>query len=315
MLIRFRNWIEGAELFMRSTYSSDKLRLIAAATATLAFAAVLTPTQSAWAQAAGGEDATKACVTAYESAQEHRKAEQLLKARQELRLCAAPSCPAMIQTDCMNWLGQVVDTLPSVVFSAKRGDENVFDVSVSVDGQPGVTQLDGKPVEIDPGLHTFVFERPGAPAIEKKLIVAAREKAQVVAVGWEAPAAAAPPPPTAPEASVEKERPVPPLFWVFGATTVIGFGGFAGFGLAAQSTRHNLETSCSPRCSDSQVAPLKTQALLADVGVGVGAASAVGALIVFLARPERDKPRSVGISSFGVAPAAAGLTLQCAGSF
>ena len=270
---------------------------------------------------AGGEapkasdDATKACVQAYESAQEDSKAELLLKARDELRACSAPSCPAILQSDCTNWLGQVVDSVPSVVFAAREGGENVFDVSVSMDGKPLAKELDGKPIEVDPGLHTFVFERGGAAPLEKKTIVAAREKAQLISVGWAAPPSVVAGPTQAPAEVVEKTRPVPPLFYVLGATTVVGFGTFGIVGATAESTKSDLQKSCSPHCSSSDVSSLKTHFLIADIAAGVGAASAAGALVVILTRPERDKPRQVGLSTFGVSGVDHGAQFQWAGWF
>jgi hypothetical protein len=221
----------------------------------------------------------------------------------------------MVQTDCTSWLGQVLDTIPTVVFSAKHGDENVFDVSVTVDGKPGVTQLDGRPIEIDPGLHTFVFERAGSPPIEKRAIVAARDKAQEISVIWKAAAEAAPAAALHNEGSAEKERPIPPLFYVLTGTTVAGFGTFAALGVIGENNKSNLESSCAPHCTNSQVSSLKTEFLIADIAAGIGGASAAGALIVFLARPERDKPAPAGIRSFGVAPVAAGAALQLGGVF
>jgi hypothetical protein len=261
-----------------------------------------------------GDDTTKACIQAYENAQEHRKGQQLLRAREELQHCAVSTCPAMVQVDCTNWLGQVLEAVPTVVFSARLGEENVFDVSVSMDGKPLVTQLDGRPLEVDPGLHTFVFERAGSPPIEKKTIVTQRDKAQVVSVTWQAVAPPPPPAPT-PQPSVEKERPVPALFYVFGATTVAGFATFAVSGLMGEATKTHLEGSCSPNCTDSQVSPVRTRFIVADVGVGIGAASAAAALIVFLIRPERDKPAHVGVRSLGVAPVVGGASFELAGSF
>jgi hypothetical protein len=295
---------------MRSNHSSDNFaKLLGGA----AFLAAVAATGAAHAQP--NEDATKSCVQAYESAQEDRKAERLLKARDELQACAAPSCPSIVQTDCTNWLGQVVDAVPAVVFSARKGTEEVFDVSVSMDGKPIAAQLDGKPVEVDPGLHTFVFTHPGATPIEKKTIVASGGKSQLIAVSWAAPVSnvGAAPLATA-EAPVEKYRPVPPLFYVLGGTAVVGFGTFAIVGLTAESTKSDLE-KCNPRCaSASEVSSLKTRFLVADIAVGVGAAAAAGALVAFIARPEVDKPQ-VGISSFGLAPVADGAALQCAGWF
>jgi hypothetical protein len=226
----------------------------------------------------------------------------------------------MIQSDCTTWLGQVVEAVPSVVFAAKLGSESVFDVTVTMDGKQVATQLDGKSIEVDPGLHTFVFERSGSPPVEKKTIIAARDKAQIITAEWRAHAAAAPAAPAAGPAApapvaAEKERPIPPLFYVLGGTTVVGFGTFAVLGLLSESTKHDLETSCSPRCSSSEVSSLKTRFLVADIALGVGAASAAGALVVFLTRPEQDKPRTVGISTIGLTPLAEGAALQIGGRF
>jgi hypothetical protein len=295
---------------MRSNHSSDHFAKLLGGAAFLAAVAA-----SGAAHAQPNEDATKSCVQAYESAQEDRKAEHLLKARDELQACAAPSCPSIVQTDCTNWLGQVVDAVPAVVFSARKGTEEVFDVSVTMDGKPVAAQLDGKPVEVDPGLHTFVFTRNGAAPIEKKTIVASGGKSQLIAVTWAAPVSNVGALPLATtEAPVEKYRPVPPLFYVLGGTAVVGFGTFAIVGLTAESTKSDLEGSCSPKCASSEVSSLKTRFLVADIAVGVGAAAAAGALVAFIARPEVDKPQ-VGLSSFGLAPVANGAALQCAGWF
>jgi hypothetical protein len=267
---------------------------------------------------AAGEDATTTCIHAYESAQEHRKAEQLLQARQELQVCAQPSCPAITQTDCTSWLGQVVDSIPTIVFSAKYDDENVFDVAVSMDGKPVAAQLDGRPIEVDPGLHTFVFTRSGNTAIEKKTIVSAREKAQVISVSWRSPVPSVASPTDKAE-PVEKVRPIPPLFYVLTGTTVVGFGGFAVAALMGESAKSDLQNGCAPPhgtgCSQSEINKLQTRFLVADVAVGIGAASAAGALIVFLTRPEHEKPKQAGITSFGVAPTPQGAAFQLKGVF
>jgi hypothetical protein len=231
-------------------------------------------------------------------------------------VCAAPSCPALLQADCTSWLGEVADTIPSVIFSAKVDNENVFDVTVSMDGQSIASQLDGRPIEVDPGLHIFVFEHAGAPPITKKTIVGPREKSQVLSVVWASPANAAPS--AAPSLSPEptaKARPIPPLFYVLTGTTVVGFGTFAIVGLLADSTKHDLEQSCSPHCSHDEVNSLKTRFIVADVAAAVGAASAAGALVVLLTRPEVERAPRAGVTSIGVLPVARGAALELAGRF
>ncbi|HXX67273.1 MAG TPA: hypothetical protein VEK07_08830 [Polyangiaceae bacterium] len=264
-------------------------------------------------------DTTKVCVDAYGSAQEFRKNNDLLKARQALWTCAGAACPAIVQGDCTAWLSQVVDAIPSVVLEAKVDDDNVFDVSVSMDGAPIATQLDGKPVEINPGLHSFVFERPGAAPIEKKVIIAAHAKSQVIVAVWRPPPvvrapASAPVIHPAAEAAPQTFRPVPPLAYVLGGVAVAALGTFAGLGLSGDITKHDLDTSCSPRCSSGNVSSLETRFLAADVALGVGAIAAASAVTVFFLRPEQPA-RALAVTAVGVAPAHGGAALQWSGSF
>jgi hypothetical protein len=305
--------------------SSSCKRLVAGA----AFAVTLFGAGGAPAQPNDGVHSVTDCIATYERAQELQRAQQLLRARQELRACAAaPTCPAIAHTDCTTWLGQVLEAIPSVVFSARVGDESVFDVSVFIDGKPLVTHLDGKPIEVDPGLHDFTFQRTGAPALQRRTIIPVREQAQAVTVAWPSPAATTPPepprptarPPTAPRkppAAVrsDPDRPIAPLFFVLSGAALVGFGGFAALGLSAESMKHDLESTCSPGCSDNSVDTLKTQLLLADVSLGIGVASAVGAFFVLFDRSERTPAQKSGFSSVGITPGAHGAALHWAGQF
>jgi hypothetical protein len=62
--------------------------------------------------------------------------------------------------------------MPSVVLSARTADgRDVTNVKVSVDGQLLVARLEGKAIEINPGVHAFVFEADDFPAVEQKLVI------------------------------------------------------------------------------------------------------------------------------------------------
>jgi hypothetical protein len=288
-------------------------RLVKLAGLASLFATVATTTQS-WSQSSG--DTTKACLDAYGNAQEFRKNNDLLKARQALWTCAGATCPAIVQNDCTAWLGQVADAIPSVVLEAKLDNDNVFDVSVSLDGTPVATQLDGKPVEINPGLHTFVFERPGAAPVEKKVIIAAHAKSQVILAEWTTP------PPISRsgsthaggEASTPMVRPIPPLAYVLAGTSVAAFGAFAVLGITGDAIKGNLQSSsCASLhdCDTSTVSSLETRFVAADIAAGVGALAAVGAITVFLLRPER----AAQVPSVGIAPTSGGAFVQWRSSF
>jgi hypothetical protein len=273
----------------------------------------------ALAQPNGAPRTAPTCIAPYEGAQELRQAQHLLRARQELMVCTAPACPEIVQSDCTKWLGEVIEAIPSVVFAAKVGNENTFDVSVSMDGSPVVSRLDGKPIEVDPGLHEFVFQHEGSPSLSRKVIVPAHEKDQVVSVAWPSPAPSPAPlaldsRPSSPKPP-SMSRPIPPLFFALSGASVIGFGAFAGFGLWAESTKSDLQASCSPRCSQAAVNDLQARLLTADIALGVGAAAAAGAIVVFFTRPEHSTTQQVGGASITVLPAPGGAALHLSGAF
>jgi hypothetical protein len=273
----------------------------------------------AFAQPNDGPRSGAACITPYEGAQELRRAQHLMRARQALLICTAPGCPEIVRTDCTKWLGEVIEAIPSVVLAATVGNENTFDVSVSMDGAPFVDRLDGKPIEVDPGLHEFVFQHEGSPSLSRKIIVPAHEKDQVISVAWPSPSPAPVPSPLDSHPSSPQtpgaSRPIPPLFFALSGASVIGFGAFAGIGLWADSTKSDLEASCSPRCSQGAVNDLQTRLLVADISLGVGAAAAAGALVVFLTRPEQSTTQRVGRASITVLPAREGAVLHLSGAF
>jgi hypothetical protein len=265
-------------------------------------------------------ETTRMCLNAHESAQELEKKDDLLAAREALQVCAAAACPSMIQTDCTTWLAQNVEATPSVLLGATVDGEYVFDVTVTIDGNPLVRRLDGRSVEVNPGLHAFVFERSGSPPIRRMQIIAEHDHGQMVAVEWNtAPAAGGrsgggegaaratePPAPSgggvpprdrgvgAPPGA---ERPVPALTFVLGGVTVAGLATFAILGLTGSAKQHDLDTTCSPRCPAGDVTSLQNRFIAADIALGVGALSAVGAVVVFLTRPERaaSQPRAAEI--------------------
>jgi len=282
----------------------------------LAFAAlagVLTTSVQASSQTTN--PSTNVCVDAYGKAQEYRMNNDLLKARDALWTCARTTCPSVIQNDCTTWLNQVIESIPSIVLEAKVDDDSVFDVTVTMDGARIATQLDGKPIEINPGLHTFVFTRAGsAEPMEKKIIIAAHMKSQIVSVGWHAPAPAR-------NAAGEKAsgtapaRPVPPLVYVLGGVSVAAFATFAVLGLTGQATQHDLENSCQPHCSSSDVSSLKARFIGADVAAGVSALAAAGAVTLYLTRPEHGESHAPGVSALRFAPVSGGAMLSCSGSF
>ena len=125
----------------------------------------------------------QACLAASEKAQRARSAGRLREARDVFLTCASEGCPAMVRRDCSQWQGEIIGMLPSVVFGAKdRQGRDLFDVTVSMDGETLVKKLDGKSVNVDPGPHTFKFEVAGSPPMLERALVKEGEKTRVIAV-------------------------------------------------------------------------------------------------------------------------------------
>lgn len=126
---------------------------------------------------------TAVCLNASEKGQRARTAGKLREAREQFLVCGGEGCPAIVRRDCSQWQVELVNLTPSVVFGAKdRQGRDLFDVVVSMDGEPLVKNLDGKSVGIDPGPHTFKFEMQGHAPVLERALVKEGEKTRVIAV-------------------------------------------------------------------------------------------------------------------------------------
>jgi hypothetical protein len=265
--------------------------------------------------AARGDD-KKGCLDAYREAQRARRDEALLRAREQLLVCARPECPLIVQNDCIPWLADVQKAVPSVVLSARAADgRDLVDVRVTMDGRPLAVTLDGKSLDVDPGVHEFRFEAPGFPPAELRVLVQKAEKDRLVRVTMAAAPSGAVP--STPEpAQTEVTRPVPGWAWVAAGAGLAGWGGLAYFGIRFDQKYDDLR-ACEPSCPSSQVDAASATRTLAFVSLGIGAVGTAAAVALYLTRPEvsvpartRDKP--VGL---GVAPAPGGGMAVLGGVF
>jgi hypothetical protein len=226
----------------------------------------------------------EACVSAYERAQDLRRTGKLIDAREALITCSQPACPSAATIDCTRWLGEVEQSLPSVVVSAHdaRGRE-VSDLRVLVDGAPLPAAPSGLATPIDPGAHTFRYESSLGPAIEERITIREGEKNRAVSVTLgpaPSPAAASGAP-----SSAASSRPVPALAWVLGGVGVAGFAVLAGFGASSLADENALRETCAPHCALDDVHAIRVKHTLADIGLGVGVASLGVATVLFFTRP------------------------------
>ncbi len=229
-----------------------------------------------FARADGGTDEKQACASAAEDAEQLRIDARLLAARERLLRCARAECPAAVRSDCAQWMTEVGAAMPTVVLGARDASgRDVLTARVSVDGVVVAHGLDGKAVEVDPGVHTFRLESGGA-AVEQTVLIREGEKNRAITttldlgpVAPTGPAAVSllpPPPATSVRAST--------WTWVFGGAGLLALGIGAYLELSVDADASELRTACGHSCSHAQVDPLVLkQQVLGPIAFGVGALS------------------------------------------
>ncbi len=143
-----------------------------------------------------------ACAAAADDASVLRRdVQKLTRTRDLLLVCVAEGCDADIRDDCRRWLEEVEANLPTVVFVAEDdAGQPVLSARVLIDGKPH-GQLDGNPVPVDPGQHTFTFERDGGPPVDVRTLVRLGKKNAEVLARFPRLTSRSPPGSAAPAAS------------------------------------------------------------------------------------------------------------------
>ena len=121
------------------------------------------------------------CLRALARETQDRRAD---RARDQLKICIRDACPTFVRNECTEWLAEVEASLPTVVLAARRGDQDLDEVRVTMDGHPIADRLTGTAIPLDPGTHVFRFELEGSPPIEQRVLVRVGEKNRRVAVSF-----------------------------------------------------------------------------------------------------------------------------------
>lgn len=250
-------------------------------------------------------DETTDCAAAYEAAQTERQTGHLKAAAQQAMTCSRPTCNQTLVQECIALYETIQSEMPSMVFSARRADGgDLVSVVVEMDGQPLLDQLDGKAVPLDPGAHTFKFTAQG---FEPKVVSATarvgdRNRLVEVVFGEEPPPAVAPapPPPAAPTPPPppKVERSTPVASYVLIGVSAVALGTFTFFKVTAFNDYNKLKDECSPACKPEDVDDLRAKDNLSWIALGVGAAAAGGAVLLYFASDNSETPASeVGFSA------------------
>jgi hypothetical protein len=239
------------------------------------------------------------CVAAAERAQTKRDEGHLLASRVEFVACAADSCPTVVKRECLRWLAEVDERIPSLQISVKeRSGKDVLGAEVTVDGVAFPNAGTGRALQLDPGPHKIRAKVAGREPIEEAIIARERERDRVVVLALAADPTAStdrdrtPASPVTPVTS--QPRGVPVLSWVLGGVAVAGVGAFAYFWASGTGRVSDLRDSCSPFCTSEQIDDARVPLTTARIALAVGVAAGIGAVIVYLVRPSATSAAAPG---------------------
>ncbi|HET9960183.1 MAG TPA: hypothetical protein VFQ61_37085 [Polyangiaceae bacterium] len=265
---------------------------------------------------ARAQESSQQCASAYEEAQRQRAKGDFREASRAAQTCSQAECNALLVQECIKLYEQIQADTPSMVFSVRNGNgEELVNVKVTVDGQLVTDHLDGRPIEMNPGLHTFYFESEGLPPLETKHTARVGDRNRLLEIvlgdvrpktadkpeGSAAAAGSALPPAAPPPNSV----PIPSI--VLGGVGLLGLGTFAYFRVTGTSDYNELGKTCSPRCDPAETDKIHTKFLVSYVGLGVGAAGLGGAALWYvLTRNREESPEP----SVAVVPTHDGIRAQ-----
>ncbi|MBX3231514.1 MAG: hypothetical protein KIT84_24205 [Labilithrix sp.] len=229
------------------------------------------------------------CAAAAGQAQELKDEAKYRRAREQLLICARDVCPGPIKSDCGRWLTEVDRDAPTVVLGARDAKGDLTDVKVSMDGVTVQEKLDGKPILVDAGEHTFTFESKDGSVKEEKVLLRAAEKARPIIVTFSSGGPQPPPePPPDPTGGGSLVLPI-----ILAGVAVVGLGTFAFMGLTGKGEVDDLEKSnCKPNCDSDKVDSARTKLIIADIGLVGGLIAGGVATYLFLTRPKAPEVKT-----------------------
>lgn len=244
-----------------------------------------------------GPDSGK-CIDEAERGQALRGRGEFEAAREALLVCAAETCPAVIQHDCVGWLADVDARTPTVIFSAKTSSgKDVPGATIVIDGGKNVSATSGRAIRLDPGEHVFRARSGESNGAEEYVVLREREKDRAITLVVD-PAR----PTTSPASVPASSRAIPALSWILGGVSLASLGVFAFAWADGVSTIGDLEDTCAPRCTDAQVDDARGPLRIGRVALGVSVVTAAAAAAVYFLTPPKPSP-----STTASAGAAAGV--------
>jgi len=257
----------------------------------LAILAVLASVTTVAPRARADEATAAVCVAEADRGQKERDDGHLVAARATLLRCSEERCPGPVRRECLRWVGQIEERLPTVVLGARDGatGKDLVDAEISVDGQTLPAGSAGRELPVDPGSHALRATRAGYAPRDEMVTVRERERGRSIALPLTprgdpsaAPAAPLPPVPRGDAPKGERRRVPVAVPWILGGVAVLGGAGFAWFWNDTMGQVGDLRGSCAPSCSSAQIDDVRPSMTAAHVSLGVGIAAAVATVVVLL---------------------------------
>jgi hypothetical protein len=270
------------------------------------------------------------CAAANADAQDLRRDGKLAAARGRLLACVDAACPDLVRDDCIRRLDELERAQPTIAFEVKDPAGNdVFAVSVTLDGAPWAASIEGKALAADPGKHVFTFAVAGYVPIMRTIVLTEGEKGRRERIILESPAAAAG---MAAPAVAEATAPTPAAggsataHGGMGTQKVLGFmvggAGVAGlvvggiFGGLTTSAWSSAKSACGgnpAQCTDvasgrSHRSTAESDATVSTIGFATGGALLlVGAALFLTGRSEQPGATAIAPE---IGPGQVGIALR-----
>jgi hypothetical protein len=289
----------------------------------------------------------RACTAALRSAQQREQAGRLREAKEALAACARPVCGLLVQEDCASRYAQLGKDIPSIVpvVTDDTGAPRT-DVEVRVDGEVVATEINGRALPLNPGIHELSFSADNRVFDTQRLLILQgqrnrpvpasvpgqkRQHRRTAQAGPRDPELAAPEPrDTAPSQSLHH-----PLLRMeassdpaAGATSgrhaglaialgAVGLASAGAGGLLVYWGRadNQLLTHCSPNCPTASVDHIHRLYLAGDIALGAGAVALVGAFWAYtLSGAAKDDAPPRRDYAFDVRPTSSGALFTLSGA-
>jgi hypothetical protein len=251
-------------------------------------------------QALAATPTPRQCVAANEASVKLSDEQKMRAAREQLLVCASPSCPKEVRAECTRQIDDINAHLPTVVFSVKTSlGEDVAAVRVTMDGELVTERLDGTALPLDPGSHEVVFEAPGQPKVARAFVFHDGDKARREMIVLGSPAA-----PAALGDAVDAGHAERVIGVVTGSVGVLGLVAGTLLGAFATSAWSTAKSDCPAEASCSAQAVSESRrassfATGSTVALVAGGAVLATGVTVFLLAPKGTASRVSVVGSRG----------------